>query len=302
MKNLLKILLLVVIVAPAGVDARSKHWYRRAHEPELPSELAEDREKNAEADSVITRHGKAKGLDVWEAMGSVYRGFGRVINRQRYRKVRPEDVGSVPEPTEQGAEMPGTATQHKPEPIVPVEAKRPSQPEKPAERKAERVQEARVAKPAPVKKVEATPAPTEEPMEVVSSAVVDRQALPAPADDELGPGPDVVSESLTAIETAMTSTIVPLEPTEAEIEEKKRYRELKAKATEEPEVKAAREKVEGAPAGEDRKQALRDYYQTLCGKMREMDPSLKERIDRMEAAYLRRVERITRLSAGVGMP
>ena len=68
-----------------------------------------------------------------------------------------------------------------------------------------------------------------------------------------------------------------------------RFRDVKAKALADPHVKELQEKSDNAAEGDEQQKASREYYRALFNKMRRLDPSLKERIDRTEAATLRRL-------------
>lgn len=93
---------------------------------------------------------------------------------------------------------------------------------------------------------------------------------PIPEEKTVGPAPD-------------------LNP-EVEAKEKARYREVRTTALEDPHVAELKEKSDSA--GDDKTHAAsKAYYKALFGKMRKLDGSLKNRIDRMEAATYRRLER-----------
>jgi hypothetical protein len=78
-------------------------------------------------------------------------------------------------------------------------------------------------------------------------------------------------------------------PAEEEAEETSRFQAAKTKALEDERVLDLQAKADSA-TGDDAKAAMRRYYHALYNKMREIDPSLKERIDRTEEATLRRAE------------
>jgi hypothetical protein len=71
--------------------------------------------------------------------------------------------------------------------------------------------------------------------------------------------------------------------------EKKRYDQSKAKAMEMPEILALKEKADNASTDEESRRALRNFNKALFAKMRQLDPSIKDRADRIEAAILRRL-------------
>ena len=68
------------------------------------------------------------------------------------------------------------------------------------------------------------------------------------------------------------------------------YDQAKAKAQEDSEIQKLKEMADNAVSDEEAKPALRAYNKALFGKMRRSDPSIKERIDRMEAAVLKQLE------------
>ena len=78
-------------------------------------------------------------------------------------------------------------------------------------------------------------------------------------------------------------------PIEQEAEETNHFQLAKAKALEDKHVQDLQAAADSA-TGDDVKTASRRYYKALFGKMREIDPSLTDRIDRTQAAALRRVE------------
>jgi hypothetical protein len=50
-------------------------------------------------------------------------------------------------------------------------------------------------------------------------------------------------------------------------------------------------KADAASEPDAQLKATKAYYKALYGKMREVNPSMKDRIDRTEAAAMRRLER-----------
>ena len=72
--------------------------------------------------------------------------------------------------------------------------------------------------------------------------------------------------------------------------ERAQYNDVKAKAMGDKKVQELKSKADGAESPEETRKASRVYYKALYGKMREMDGSLKERIDRMETMTLKRLE------------
>jgi hypothetical protein len=72
-------------------------------------------------------------------------------------------------------------------------------------------------------------------------------------------------------------------------EETVRYKQLRTRFEQDPEVANLREQAETAPTIEDRRAAMREYYRLLFKKIVAADKSLKERSQTMLDAYLRRL-------------
>lgn len=71
--------------------------------------------------------------------------------------------------------------------------------------------------------------------------------------------------------------------------EKARYDEVRSRALADPKIAELRQKADEAPTEEAGRQELRAYNKALFQKMRALDPSLKDRIDRMETAVLKQL-------------
>jgi hypothetical protein len=76
---------------------------------------------------------------------------------------------------------------------------------------------------------------------------------------------------------------------DADTIEKAKYDEVKSRAAADEKVAALKQKAEAAPTDEEGRKDLRAYNKALFQKMRALDPSLKARIDRMEAAVLKQL-------------
>jgi len=72
--------------------------------------------------------------------------------------------------------------------------------------------------------------------------------------------------------------------------DRERYLKAKAEAAQDPQVKALALKLESAQPGEEYKAAARDYTKALFSKIREVDSSQNDWIERLEAATLRRID------------
>lgn len=86
----------------------------------------------------------------------------------------------------------------------------------------------------------------------------------------------------------------PVNSTES-IEKKKheikvRYNEVRTQVDKEEALVALRQAADKATTTEGQRQTLRAYYELLFKRMKQVDPSLTERCDVMQGAYLRRVE------------
>jgi hypothetical protein len=78
-------------------------------------------------------------------------------------------------------------------------------------------------------------------------------------------------------------------PAEEESEESSHFQAAKTKAMADPHILDLQSKADSA-TGDDATAATKRYYRALYDKMRDIDPSIKDRIDRAEAASLRRAE------------
>ncbi len=80
-------------------------------------------------------------------------------------------------------------------------------------------------------------------------------------------------------------------PSDADAEQKEKFNfdQAKAKAAEDPQVKALKEKADGASTEEESKKALRAYNKALFDKIRKIDSSVSDRANRLEAAILKRL-------------
>ena len=76
---------------------------------------------------------------------------------------------------------------------------------------------------------------------------------------------------------------------EAEAAEKQKYDQAKAKAVADPKVQELRGKADLAATEDESRKALRAYNKAMFKRMKEIDPSIKEHVDRMEAAVMSRL-------------
>ncbi len=69
-----------------------------------------------------------------------------------------------------------------------------------------------------------------------------------------------------------------------------RYEQAKAKAKEDPEVKMLKAKADEATGGEEVRRTSLAYNQTLFRKMKQIDRSIAERVDLVEAAIVKKIK------------
>ncbi len=87
---------------------------------------------------------------------------------------------------------------------------------------------------------------------------------------------------------ATAATVPPGGPDPDELD-KQKYDAAKAKAMEDPEIQALKQKADEAVTDAEASKAQKAYNKALFAKMRKLDPLIKERIDRMEAAMMKRL-------------
>lgn len=85
-------------------------------------------------------------------------------------------------------------------------------------------------------------------------------------------------------------TTAPIANIENQTQERARYREIKAVALDDKEIKSLKEKADAATSDEDQRAASKAYYKALFNKMRTLDGSLSDYIDHMEKATYRRLD------------
>lgn len=148
-------------------------------------------------------------------------------------------------------------------------------------------------KPAPAKPGKSTPAPkpakttTGQNLDMPVSATPSTTKKPATASATPAP-----KSSKTAPITATKPAKPLVEPpgdADAEVKEKFRFDQARAKAAEDPQVKALKQKADEASTDEESKKALRAYNKALFEKIRKIDSSVSDRATRLEAAILKRL-------------
>ena len=86
------------------------------------------------------------------------------------------------------------------------------------------------------------------------------------------------------------SASVDLNPVQQDADETKKLRAAKEKALLDPHVKELQDKLDSAPDNEAAATSRR-YHKALYAKMREIDPSIKDRIDHDEAAFMKLLDK-----------
>ena len=76
---------------------------------------------------------------------------------------------------------------------------------------------------------------------------------------------------------------------DADAIDKQKYDQAKAKAAADPKIQELRGKADLAPSEDESRKALRVYNKAIFKRMKEIDPSIKDRVDRMEAAVMSRL-------------
>ena len=76
---------------------------------------------------------------------------------------------------------------------------------------------------------------------------------------------------------------------DAEVVEKQKYDQAKSKAVADPKLQELRGKADLAPSEEESRKALRVYNKAMFKRMKEIDPSISDHVDRMEAAVMKRL-------------
>lgn len=111
-----------------------------------------------------------------------------------------------------------------------------------------------------------------------------------PADNSTSP----VDPNAGSAMQAPSEEASPVNNTES-IEKKKheikvRYNEVRTQVEKEEAVAALRQAADKATTTEGQRQTLKAYYELLFKRIKQIDPSLTERCDVMQGAYLRRLE------------
>ena len=94
---------------------------------------------------------------------------------------------------------------------------------------------------------------------------------------------------VTTQQPAASATPKQLSLEDQDAKDKARFHELKAKALEDKEIKALRDKADSA-TGDAGREAERAYDKALFKKVRELDPSISDYVDRLEKFTMKRLD------------
>jgi hypothetical protein len=158
---------------------------------------------------------------------------------------------------------------------------------KPAEKKSPDSSE-KIKKTTPTAEAtpKATPKPRATPDPDKAPATPKPEATPKPPTT---PKPTPEPKPTPAKKTSSTKTPATDADGDNEAVERTKFAEAKTKALEDSAIGDLKVKVDNAENEAQAKTALRAYNKALFQKMRKIDPSIKERIDAMEAAVMKRL-------------
>lgn len=172
-----------------------------------------------------------------------------------------------------------------PAPAATPAAATPTPTPKPRTRTRKPEAEAPETEPTPKTEEKAPAAPTKpaaEPSETKSAATTSKGAKGSKAAAATEEKKEEKTPEQLAVEKAIASG------DKAAIE-KAKYDEVKSRAMKDEKIQALKAKADAAPTEEEGRKALRAYNKALFQKMRTLDGSLRNRIDRMEAAIMKRL-------------
>jgi hypothetical protein len=130
---------------------------------------------------------------------------------------------------------------------------------------------------APVEKPEVTAPPEPPAARKPAGKHGKTRATPAPAAKGAGKEDDAVARAVAS--------------GDPDAIEKAKYESAKTRANADGRVQELREKADNATSDEEGRKALRAYNQALFNKMRALDSSIEPRIDRMEKAVMRQLDK-----------
>lgn len=98
-----------------------------------------------------------------------------------------------------------------------------------------------------------------------------------------------LTEPAPFVPDGTSGNISPPQPRNTGAQDSAHFRDLRARALADKRVQELQSKSDNAPEGDEQRKAAEEYYHALFNKMRQLDPSFKDRLDRTEAATLRRL-------------
>jgi len=126
-------------------------------------------------------------------------------------------------------------------------------------------------------------APTDPAMIPPPASTENATNVPLPMDPNAGSTTETPSEEVSPVNSTES-----IEKKKHEI--KVHYNEVRTQVEKEEAVAALRQAADKATTPEGERQTLKAYYELLFKRMKQVDPSLTERCDVMQGAYLRRLE------------
>ncbi|MES2570546.1 MAG: hypothetical protein V4710_10895 [Verrucomicrobiota bacterium] len=118
------------------------------------------------------------------------------------------------------------------------------------------------------------------------AVTAEKPAEPAPAKTKKGAK---ATAQATAKKPATPPANEPPDTQDPEVLEKWKLTEAKSKALEDAELREIKNKADAATTDEESRRTLRIYNKALFSKIREIDPSIKERANLLEAAILKQL-------------
>jgi len=183
--------------------------------------------------------------------------------------------GALPSPT------PGVSPASSPQPRPTKRRVKPAPAVSPTPEETTRPKPTPTPKPDRVKE---TPTPTPAPPRKESPTPT---ATPAKAAGDSGSQDRAIKPGKLKVTKPVEATAVKPAPP---VDDPVRYREARTKALADAKVLELQQKMDNATDDDAHRRASREYYKSLFDTMRKIDPSIKERVDRTEAATLKRVE------------
>ncbi len=131
-----------------------------------------------------------------------------------------------------------------------------------------------------------TRAAEETPSKPEKPAAIRKDAPPPPAPST--PAPTKKARGKAA-QPAVANGPVPPTSDDPDVQEKYKYDLAKTKAQADPEVQELKRKSEDAATEDEARKAQRAYNRALFSRMRKIEPGLKDRIDRVEGALMKKL-------------